>query len=104
MNLAEIQSFKQIGRHLRSAREMRGLTLSAAASTCGLKIFEIVRLENGELLGYQQVPENTLSNAQIYAKALDIELSDYKEQPCVEQAKVNANVYEGDIPFFLRKK
>jgi len=50
------------------------------------------------------VPENTLSNAQIYAKALDIELSDYKEQPCVEQAKVNANVYEGDIPFFLRKK
>ena len=50
------------------------------------------------------LPENTLSNAQIYAKALDIELNDHKEQACVEQAAVNANVYEGDIPVFLRKK
>jgi cytoskeletal protein RodZ len=80
MNLAEIQSFKQIGRHLRSARETRGLTLSAAARICGLKIFEVVRIENGELLGYQQVQENTLSNAQIYAKALDIKLRGFKHE------------------------
>ena len=48
MNLADIQSFRQIGRHLRDARETRGLTLSAIAGSCGLAIYELVRIENGE--------------------------------------------------------
>jgi|LakMenE18May11ns_1017448.scaffolds.fasta_scaffold9270643_2 cytoskeletal protein RodZ len=80
MNLAEIQSFRQIGRRLRNAREPLGLTLPAIAGFCGLAIFELVRIENGELLGFKQVPENTLSNTEVYAKALDVELSNVERQ------------------------
>ena len=50
MSLAEIQTFKQIGRRLRSEREDRGLTLPAVAGLCGMSISELVRIENGELL------------------------------------------------------
>ena len=45
-----------------------------------MAIFELVRIENGELLGFKQVPENTLSNTEVYAKALDVELSNVERQ------------------------
>ena len=103
MNLAEIQSFRQIGRHLRSAREMRGLTLPAISGSCGLAISELVRIENGELLGFKQAPKNTLSNAEVYAKALDIELDGVGRQHS-GVTTINAKNDEALIPAFLRKK
>ena len=103
MNLAEIHSFRQIGRRLRHAREARGLTLPAIAGSCGLAIFELVRIENGELLGFKQVPENTLSNTEIYAKALDVELSN-GERLHSGVPTINAKNDELFIPVFLRKK
>jgi transcriptional regulator with XRE-family HTH domain len=103
MNLAEIQSFRQVGRRLRNAREAHGLTLPAVASTCGLAISELVRIENGQLLGFKQVAKNTLSNAEIYAKALDVELGiagrQYSGNPTINAQ--SENVF---IPVFLRKK
>ena len=103
MNLADIQSFRQIGRHLRDARETRGLTLSAIAGSCGLAIYELVRIENGELLGFKQAPQNTLSNAEVYAKALDFELDNVGRQHSGETTR-NAKNDEVFIPVFLRKK
>ena len=103
MNLADIQSFRQIGRHLRDARETRGLTLSAIAGSCGLAIFELVRIENGELLGFKQVPENTLSNTEVYAKALDVELINVERRHS-GVTTINAKNDEVFIPVFLRKK
>ena len=103
MNLAEIQSFRQIGRHLRSAREMRGLTLPAISGSCGLAISELVRIENGELLGFKQAPKNTLSNAEVYAKALDVELDGVGRQHS-GVTTINAKNDEVFIPVFLRKK
>jgi len=103
MNLAEIQSFKQIGRRLRSEREERGLTLPAVAGLCGMSISELVRIENGELLGFRQVLEDALSNAEVYAKALDVELrsaSRLHSGVTIINAK-NDDVF---IPVFLRKK
>jgi transcriptional regulator with XRE-family HTH domain len=87
MNLAEIQSFKQIGRRLRSEREGRGLTLPAVAGLCGMSISELVRIENGELLGFRQVLEDALTNAEVYAKALDVELGGVERQ---RRQRVNA--------------
>ena len=103
MNLAEIQSFRQIGRRLRHAREALGLTLPAIAGSCGLAIFELVRIENGELLGFKQVPENTLSNTEVYAKALDVDLSNVERQHS-GITTINARNDEVFIPVFLRKK
>ena len=102
MNLADIQSFRQIGRYLRDAREMRGLTLPAIAGSCGLAIYELVRIENGELLGFKQAPQNTLSNAEVYAKALDVELDNVGRQH--SGVTINAKNDEVFIPVFLRKK
>ena len=103
MNLADIQSFRQIGRHLRDAREMRGLTLPAIAGSCGLAIYELVRIESGELLGFKQVPQNTLSNAEVYAKALDVDLDNVRRQHS-EVITINSKKDEVFIPVFLRKK
>ena len=102
MNLVDIQSFKQIGRHLRDARKMRGLTLPAIAGSCGLAISELVRIENGELLGFKLAPQNTLSNAEVYAKALDVELDNVGRQH--SGVTINAKNDEVFIPVFLRKK
>jgi transcriptional regulator with XRE-family HTH domain len=103
MNLAEIQSFRQVGRRLRNAREMRGLTLPAISGSCGLAISELVRIENGELLGFKQAPKNTLSNAEVYAKALDVELDGVGRQHS-GVTTINAKNDEAFIPVFLRKK
>ena len=103
MNLAEIQSFKQIGRRLRHERENRGLTLPAVAGLCGMSISELVRIENGELLGFKQALDSTLQNAELYAKALDVELSEMGRQRH-EMSEINAKNDEVFIPVFLRKK
>ena len=103
MNLAEIQSFRQVGKRLRNAREAHGLTLPAVAGTCGLAISELVRIENGELLGFKQVPQNTLSNAEVYAKALDVELGNVGRQYS-GNTTINAQSDEVFISVFLRKK
>ncbi|QWD10780.1 helix-turn-helix domain-containing protein [Polynucleobacter paneuropaeus] len=103
MNLAEIQSFKQIGRRLRSEREERGLTLPVVAGLCGMSISELVRIENGELLGFRQVLEDALTNAEVYAKALDVEL-DIGERQHSGMASINAKNDDVFIPVFLRKK
>jgi len=103
MNLSEVQSFKQIGRRLRSEREARGRTLPAVAGSCGETISELVHIENGELLGFKQALEEALSNAEIYAKALDIELGGAMRQHS-GATESNAKNDEAFIPFFLRKK
>jgi cytoskeletal protein RodZ len=103
MNLAEIQSFRQVGKRLRNAREAHGLTLPAVSGTCGLAISELVRIENGELLGFKQVPQNTLSNAEVYAKALDVELGNAGRQYSGNTI-INAQSDDAFIPAFLRKK
>ena len=103
MNLAEIQSFKQIGRRLRSEREGRGLTLPAVAGLCGMSISELVRIENGELLGFRQVLEDALTNAEVYAKALNVELGGVERQHS-GVSTTNAQNDDAFIPVFLRKK
>ena len=103
MNLAEIQSFRQIGRRLRIEREARGLTLPAIAGSCGMTISELVHIENGELLGFRQVLEDALSNAEAYGKALDVEL-DGVESRSSGITTINAKNDEVFIPVFLRKK
>lgn len=103
MNLAAIHSFKQIGRRLRNEREARGLTLPAVAGSCGMTISELVRIENGELLGFKQALEDALSNAEAYAKVLDVELDGIQRQHS-EITAVNAKNDEVFIPVFLRKK
>lgn len=103
MNLVQIQSFRQLGKRLREEREMRGLTLPAIAGSCGLAIQEIVRIENGELLGFRQTIEDALNNAHIYAKALDVELEGMGRQKA-ETVTINAQNDEVYIPAFLRKK
>ena len=103
MNLAEIQSFKKIGRRLRTEREARGLTLPAVAGLCGMSIAELVRIENGELLGFRQALDATISNAEIYAKALDVELGVMRRQHS-GISRTNAKNDDVFIPVFLRKK
>ena len=103
MNLEEIQSFRQIGRRLRNEREARGLTLPAIAGSCGMTISELVRIENGELLGFKQVVDDAFSNAETYAKALDIELESLRRQHSGVRT-INAKNDEVFIPLFLRKK
>jgi transcriptional regulator with XRE-family HTH domain len=102
MNLAEIQSFRQIGKRLRHEREVRGLTLPAVAGLCGMTISELVRIENGELLGFKQILKDALNNAEVYAKALDVELSNVDRQ--YSELAMNAENDEVFIPVFLRKK
>jgi transcriptional regulator with XRE-family HTH domain len=104
MNLAEIQSFRQIGRHLRNAREAQGLTLPTIACSCGLAISELVRIENGELMGFKQIPKDTLNNAEAYAKALDIGLGGMERQSAGFKTMNAKNNNEVFIPIFLRKK
>jgi len=103
MNLAEIQTFKQIGKRLRQEREMRGLTLPSVAGLCGMSISELVHIENGELMGFKQVLEDAFSNADAYAKALDVELGGVGRQH-PGMASVHAKNDDLFIPVFLRKK
>jgi transcriptional regulator with XRE-family HTH domain len=103
MNLAEIQSFRQIGRRLHDVREARGLTLPKIAGSCGLAISELVRIENGELLGFKQTPKDTLSNAEVYANSLEISLGSLETQHAGIKT-MNAKKDEVFIPVFLRKK
>jgi len=103
MNLAEIQSFRQIGRRLRDVREARGLTLPMIASSCGLAISELVRIENGELLGFKQIPKDTLSNAEVYGYILEIGLGSLETQQTGIKT-MNAKNDEVFIPVYLRKK
>ena len=77
--------------------------MPAVASTCGLAISELVRIENGQLLGFKQVAKNTLSNAEIYAKALDVELGNAGRQYS-GNTTINAQSEDVFIPVFLRKK
>ena len=100
MNLAEIQSFRLIGRRLRHEREARGLTLPTLADSCGLAISELVRIENGELLGFKQALDSSLNNAEVYAKALGVEF-DHAGRRHSEVRTINDEVF---IPVFLRKK
>ncbi len=101
MNLAEIQYFKRVGKHLRNTREMRGLTLTTMSGSCGLEIQELVRVENGELMGFKQISKDTLKNAEIYANALRIELGTQSLQHS-GVTKINNKNDEVYIPFFLR--
>jgi transcriptional regulator with XRE-family HTH domain len=103
MNLVEIQTFKQVGRRLRSEREERGLTLPAVAGLCGMSISELVRIENGELLGFRQALEDALTNAEVYAKALDVELGSVERRHS-GVSTINAKNDDVFIPVFLRKK
>jgi len=103
MNLEEIQSFRQIGRRLRNEREARGLTLPAIAGSCGMTISELVRIENGELLGFKQVVNDAFSNAETYARALNIELDSLRGQHS-RVITISAKNDEVFIPVFLRKK
>jgi cytoskeletal protein RodZ len=103
MNLAEIQHFKQVGKRLRSAREMRGLSLTKISGACGLGIQELVRIENGELMGFKQTPEKTLSNAESYAKILEVNIGNLDRQHS-EGTKESATSDDYFIPVFLRKK
>jgi transcriptional regulator with XRE-family HTH domain len=103
MNLAEIQYFRQIGKRLRNAREMRGITLPVIANSCGLAISELVRIENGELLEFKQAPTDTMSNARAYAKVLDVELEGLRGQYS-RTTTITAKNDEVYIPAFLRKK
>ena len=103
MNLAEIQSFKAIGKRLRNARELRGLTLAALSASCGLGIPELVRIESGELLGFKQAPADTLSHAEIYAKVLDLELEGLHGFHS-EELKTSSTEEDLYIPAFLRKR
>jgi len=103
MNLAEIQYFKQVGKRLRNTREMRGLALSTISGSCGLNIQELVRVENGELMGFKQIPTDTLKNAEIYANALRIELGSHSAQHS-GATQINNKNDEVFIPVFLRKK
>lgn len=103
MNLAEILSFKQVGKRLRSEREDRGLTLPSVAGLCGLSISELVRIENGELMGFRQALDATMNNAEVFAKALDVELSGMRRQHS-GVSTTNAKNDDAFIPVFLRKK
>ena len=103
MNAAEIQRFKQIGIHLRNTRELRGLTLHSIANHSGLPIVELVRIERGEVLGFKQKITDTLSNAEVYAKALEVDLQDLNS-PHSKQSKIHTEADNVYIPVFLRKK
>ena len=103
MNSADIQSFRMVGRRLRNARERRGLTLAAFSASCGLRIQELVRIESGELLGFKQASEDTLSHADMYARVLNIELQGMGVQHSGIE-KINSKDDDLYIPAFLRKK
>ena len=103
MNSADIQSFRMVGRRLRNARERRGLTLAALSASCGLRIQELVRIESGELLGFKQAPEDTLSHADMYARVLNVELQGMEVQHSGVE-KINSKDDDLYIPEFLRKK
>jgi hypothetical protein len=81
---------------------MWGLTLPAIANSCGLAISEVVRIENGEFLGFRQALKDTLTNAEVYAKALDIELGNLGDRQA--GATIGTSKDEVFIPAFLRKK
>ena len=103
MTLAEIQSFKKVGRHLRTTREMRGLSLTKIAGVCGLGIQELSHIESGELMGFKQTPESRILNATLYAKVLNLELSSLQLSQNIATRKIVEND-EILIPAFLKKK
>ena len=103
MNLAEIQSFKKIGTRLRHTREARGLALPALARSCGMTISELVRIENGELLGFTQGLVDTLKKAELYAHALEVGLEHSRCDQDTE-ATIRGAMDTDYIPIFLRKK
>lgn len=103
MNLAEIQSFRAVGKHLRNERERRGLTLAALSVSSGLGIHDLVRIESGELLGFKQVAVDTLSHADKYAKALDVELEELN-RPHSASTRIDHHEEDVYISVFLRKK
>ena len=103
MNLAEIQSFRSLGKRLRNAREQRGLTLAALSASCGLGIHELVRIESGELLGFKQAPADTLSHADMYAKVLNLQLDELHGSHS-EKSDVVSSEEDLYIPAFLRKR
>ena len=77
--------------------------MPAVAGLCGMSISELVRIENGELLGFRQALDATINNAQLYAKALDVEFAGVRRQ----QSGVSTTNAKNDdvfIPVFLRKK
>ena len=103
MSTPEIQSFKQIGSHLRKTREMRDLTLLMIAGSCGLTVAALAQVERGEALGFKQGFKGALSNAEVYAKALDLEYGDLRGRH-TGATKKHAQTNDEFIPFFLRKK
>ena len=67
-----------------------------------MSISELVRIENGELLGFRQALDSALNNAELYAKALDVDLDSVRRQSSgVSKTNSNDDVF---IPVFLRKK
>ena len=103
MGLAEAHSFRQIGKHLRNSREMRGLSLAKISGACGLGVQELVRIENGEIVAFKKISERMLTNAQLYAQVLDVDLGSLEVQD-IAVAKIHSKNVEVFIPVFLRKK
>jgi hypothetical protein len=68
-----------------------------------MSISELVRIENGELLGFRQALEDALTNAEVYAKALDVELGSVERRHS-GVSTINAKNDDVFIPVFLRKK
>ena len=103
MDTAKIQLFRQIGKHLRRARDMRGFSLVKISGVCGLSVQELARIENGELMAFKQSPETTKTNAQIYSKVLGVDL----DRLVIRDAALGAVHATNDavyIPVFLRKR
>lgn len=101
MKLVDIQSFRQVGKILREERERRSLSLQEIIPITGLSLQELVRIENGELLGFRQVPEETFRNAELYAQALGVALQDASQISTKPIANKREDIY---IPAFLRKR
>ena len=103
MNLVEIQEFKRVGRRLRQRREASGLSLTKVSGACGIGVKELTRIEVGELMGFKQIPERTLINAQLYSDTLNLQLGGLLQSHNTgfKKIPVNDEVY---IPVFLRKK
>lgn len=77
--------------------------MPAVAGLCGMTISELARIENGKFLEFRQVLEDALTNAELYAKALDVELGSVKRQYS-RVATINDKNDDIFIPVFLRRK
>lgn len=77
--------------------------MPAVAGLCGMTISELACIENGKFLEFRQVLEDALTNAEVCAKALDVELGSVKRQYS-RVATINDKNDDIFIPVFLRRK